>query len=296
MSNGIDGYLEQLRREMAGCDPATVQDAAADAEEYLRDGIDQILASQPQLEESDALERVMGEYGSPAEVAAAYKAIEKHLAPPFAPSDKPNGRSAAARFFGAFIDPRAYGALFYMFFSLATGIFYFTWVVSGVSISLSFLILIIGIPVLALFMLSIRGLSLVEGRIVEGLLGVRMPRRPPSSEKHLKLWTRFVRLFTDRRIWFTMVYMIVQLPLGIFYFTLFVTAIAFGLAGIASPVWQYGFGEPTVNIGNNSYFVPGWLMPVVVAVGVLWLLLTLHLAKLFGRLHGAFAKRMLVRF
>jgi hypothetical protein len=144
-------------------------------------------------------------------------------------------------------------------------------------------------------MLSIRGLSLVEGRIVEGLLGVRMPRRPHSSEKHLKIWQRFVHLIADRRIWFTMVYMIAQLPLGIFYFTLFVTMISFGLAGIASPVWQYGFDEPSVNIGDSSYYIPGWLMPFIVVVGMLWLLLTLHLAKFIGRLHAAFAKHMLVR-
>jgi uncharacterized membrane protein len=295
MGSAIEEYLEQLRRELSVSDPATVQDALADAEEYLRDGTEQLLVSQPELSESNALERVVAEYGSPAEVASAYKEIEKRLVPPFAPREESNGRSLAVRFFGAFIDPRAYASLFYMFFSLATGIFYFTWVVTGVSLSVGLMILIIGLPVLALFLLSVRGLSLVEGRIVEGLLGVRMPRRPPSSEKHLKIWARFVRLFTDQRLWFTMVYMIAQLPLGIFYFTLFVTMFAFGFAGIASPVWQYGFDEPTVNIGHSVYYIPGWLIPFVVLVGVLWLLLTLHLAKLIGRLHGAFAKHMLVR-
>ncbi len=295
MSNAIEEYLRQLRRELTGSDPATVQDALADAEEYLRNGTDQLLGDNPGLSESDALERVVGEYGSPPEVAGAYKDIEKRLAPPFAPRHQTDGRSAAARFFGVFVDPRAYASLFYMFFALATGIFYFTWVITGVSLSVSLMILVIGLPVLALFLLSVRGLSLVEGRIVEALLGVRMPRRSPSSEKHLKLWERFVRLFTDRRLWFTMVYMIAQLPLGVFYFTIFVTMITFGLAGISAPIWQYGFGQPTVNIGHTVFYIPGWLMPAVVLVGILWLLLTLHLAKIFGGFHGAFAKHMLVR-
>ncbi|MEJ2719958.1 MAG: sensor domain-containing protein [bacterium] len=295
MSNAIEEYLRELRAELEGSDPATIQDALADAEEYLRNGTDQLLANDPGVSESAALERAAEGYGSPAEVAAAYKNVEKRTAPPFAHREESNGRSAAARFFGVFVEPRAYASLFYMFFALATGIFYFTWVVTGVSLSFGFLILIIGLPFIALFLLSVRGLSLVEGRVVEALLGVRMPRRAPSSEKHLKIWNRVIRLFKDRRLWFTMVYMIVQLPLGIFYFTLFVTMIAFGLAGVAAPVWQYGFGEPTVNIGDSVYFVPGWLMPLVVVVGVLWLLLTLHLARIFGRFHGAFAKRMLVR-
>ena len=43
--------------------------------------------------------------------------------------------SLLGRFFGVAADPRTYGALFYMVLALATGIFYFTWVVTGVSLS-----------------------------------------------------------------------------------------------------------------------------------------------------------------
>ena len=39
-------------------------------------------------------------------------------------------------------------------------------------------VLIIGIPFVILFFGSVRVLSLVEGRIVEVMLGERMPRRP----------------------------------------------------------------------------------------------------------------------
>jgi hypothetical protein len=39
-------------------------------------------------------------------------------------------------------------------------------------------VLIIGIPFAILFLGSVRVLSLVEGRIVETMLGERMPRRP----------------------------------------------------------------------------------------------------------------------
>ena len=55
--------------------------------------------------------------------------------------------------------------------------FYFTWAVVGASLSVSLLILIIGVPLLVLFLGSIRALAFIEGRMVEVLLGVRMPRR-----------------------------------------------------------------------------------------------------------------------
>jgi uncharacterized membrane protein len=40
MINSIEEYLKELRKEMAGSDRATVQDALSDAEEYLRTALD----------------------------------------------------------------------------------------------------------------------------------------------------------------------------------------------------------------------------------------------------------------
>jgi hypothetical protein len=85
--------------------------------------------------------------------------------------------------FGVFADPRAYGALLYMLLSLVTGIFYFTWAVTGLSLTLGLAVLIIGIPFAILFFASVRGLALLEGRLVEVMLGERMPRRPAYADR-----------------------------------------------------------------------------------------------------------------
>ena len=86
--------------------------------------------------------------------------------------DTPTGAHAAGvrRFFGVFMDVRAYTALFYMLLTLATGIVYFTsFVVTGLALSAGFAILVIGIP---------RVIALGEGRVLEATTGERMPRRP----------------------------------------------------------------------------------------------------------------------
>jgi uncharacterized membrane protein len=279
MSKRISEYLDELKRSLSGADPAVVQDALADAEEYLRNGAAQCLSDVPGLGEDAALDRVIGEYGSPSEVAAAYREIERRTPPALAP---------------AAVDPRAYASLFYMLFALATGIFYFTWVTTGLSLSVGFIVLIIGLPFFALFLISVRGIALVEGRLVEALLGVRMPRRSKFSEK-LGFWRRLKALFTDRRSWFAMIYMVALLPLGIFYFTLFVTMLSLGLAGIAVPILQWGFGFPVFQSSHTVFYAPDWMAPLFVIVGMLWFLVTLHLAKGLGQLHGRFAKTMLVR-
>ena len=295
MANGIEKYLEQLKRELSGSDPATIQDALSDAEEYLRNGVDQLAGAQPDVGEAEAFEKAVEEFGAPADIAAEYMQIEKRVGLPLAPRKSTNERSMASRFFGVFVDPHAYGSLLYMLISMATGIFYFTWVVSGLSLAAGLIILIIGLPFFVLFLLSIRGIALVEGRIVEALLGVRMPRRPLFTNTQDGFWDRFKALVLDPRPWIAMVYMVLQLPLGILYFTVLVTMIAFGLAGIFVPVLQWGLDMPVMQFGTTEYFAPWWLIPPMVMVGGLWLLLTMHLAKLVGRLHGRFAKAMLVR-
>jgi hypothetical protein len=161
--------------------------------------------------------------------------------------------------------------------------------------SLGFLILIIGLPFAGLFLLSVRGIALVEGRIVEALLGIRMPRRPLFSRKNIGWWPQLKALVTEKRTWIAMIYMIMQLPLGIIYFTVFITLIAVSLYGVALPILQLGFDLPVSNVNGVTYYLVGWMLPMVVIAGILLATLTMHLSRYLGRLHGIMAKTLLVR-
>jgi HEPN domain-containing protein len=300
----IDDYLSQLKKELSGCDRATIQDALADAEEYLRTALNSVTSNDATTSEADALSQIIARYGTPEEVATAYREIEHRITPtmsqprypdeseePYKEKDK---RPFLKRFFGVFADPVAWGAFLYLLFSLLTGIFYFTWAVTGISLSAGLIILIIGLPFTGLFILSVRGIGLVEGRIVEALLGIRMPRRPQFHRKYGGLWSRFKNIILDKYTWLSIVYMVLQLPLGTIYFSAFITLIALSLSGIAMPILQLGFDIP-VNINGGSYYLADWMLPLVVVAGILLATLTMHLAKYVGRMHGALAKTLLVR-
>ncbi len=208
---------------------------------------------------------------------------------------EPARRGLAARFFGVVGDGRTYGALLYLLLSLATGVFYFTVVVTGISLVGGLLILIIGVPLALAFLATVRALSLAEGRIVESLLGVRMPRRS-RSEPHISgLMPRIRFWLKDRRTWTAMLYMVLQLPLGVAYFCVAVTGLAVGLWLIAIPFVQLITGHTYLNINNTEYLISGWVMPISVIVGALVFVLILHLIRLIGRAHGDYAKAMLVR-
>lgn len=299
----IEEYLSKLKKELAGCDRATIQDALSDAEEYLRTALEKEMED-TNLSEAEILARIIEKYGSPEETASAYREIENRLAPALV-TMKPQSEGSELvekehkgfikSFFGVFIDPLTWGSFFYLMISLATGIFYFTWVVTGLSLSGGLLILIVGLPFLGLFILSVRGIGLIEGRVVEALLGIRMPRRQPFSRRNLSWWERYKAIITDKQTWFTIVYMILMLPLGTIYFTVFITLIALSLSGLAVPVMQLGYDIPVVYINGIRYFLHGWVLPFTVIGGVLLGIATLHLVRFTGRLHGALAKAMLVR-
>ncbi|MFZ2236920.1 MAG: sensor domain-containing protein [Dokdonella sp.] len=310
-------YLEQLRDELRGADPAMIQDALCDAEEHLRAE----LAEHPELTEAQMLAQVVSSYGAPEEVADIYRAkdeiVQSALRPgnwmpvaspepgaatPIppetsrAPASEPKQPSALRKFFAVGADPRSYAALFYMLLSLATGIFYSVWIIVGLSLSAALSILIIGVPLIFLFLGSVRVLALVEGRLVEATLGVRMPRRTRYTDTSVSIWQRIGAMFTDPRTWLTMLYMLLMLPLGTAYFTIAVTALSVSLALIFAPLLQL-IGIPGITFsmaGGSSWDAPLWLSPLFVCFGIVLLFLALHLARGIGYLHGRFARSLLV--
>jgi uncharacterized membrane protein len=287
----IPEYLEQLRVALKGADPAMIQDALYDAEEYLRSE----LAEQAGKSESEVIASVASSYGAPEEVADIYRQTEVTVTRALRAPPPPPRRSSLGKFFGVAADPRTYGALFYMLLSLITGTFYFTWVVTGASVSLGTLILIIGLPLLVLFFGSIRVLSLVEGRIVEALLGQRMPRRPLYTDRDRPWLSRIGDMFTDRRTWSTMLYLLLMLPLGIVYFTLATVLLSTSLTMLASPLLYFWDDSLIWVDGVSVTITQGWAIPLVTLAGLVLLFVTLHVARGIGHMHGWLAKQLLVR-
>ncbi|KFN44845.1 sensor domain-containing protein [Arenimonas oryziterrae] len=287
----IPEYLDQLRQALAGADPALLQDALYDAEEYLRSE----LAAQPGVDEATLLASIATSYGAPDEVADIYRQTESTVVQALRPPPKREHRSLPGKFFGVLADPRAYTSLFYMLLSLATGTLYFTWAVTGISLSLGLAILIIGIPVAILFFASVRGISLVEGRLVEAMLGERMPRRPLYTDRDQSMMARIKTLFTDPRTWSSMIYMVMMQPLGVAYFTFATVAISLSAGVAAIPVIDLFNHHGTISIGDWYFRLPLWTLPLTIAAGVVMFVLTLHIARGIGRVHALLAKHLLVQ-
>jgi uncharacterized membrane protein len=299
----IDEYLKQLRSALDGEDTALIQDALYDAEEYLRAEV----AAHPDRSEADVLELISSTYGAPEEVAAAYRDTEAKVKAALKPPPPPAAtqRSGIRRFFGVFMDVRAYTSLFYMLLTLATGIVYFTFVVTGVALSAGFAILIIGIPFFLAYVGIARVIALGEGRLIEATTGERMPRRPVHPGPPASWLTRIANMLKDVRTWTTLLYLLIMLPLGILYFTITVTGLALGLRLALAPVFLLGgelgwfppeFSPGVINLDGASYGAPESIIGAMfcAGVGVLILALLLHAVRWLARSHARLAKALLV--
>jgi hypothetical protein len=103
-----------------------------------------------------------------------------------------------------------------------------------------------------------------------------------------------MEMLKDRTTWTAMFYMLLQLPLGIIYFTLAVAGLSMGLGLIFGPIAEVFDRPGGVDIGISPD-LPLLVLPLVLALGILVLTLVMHLAKAIGMMHGHLAKALLVR-
>jgi uncharacterized membrane protein len=294
--DSVRAYLTELRRALKGAPRGLISDALADCEEHLNMEI----AQNPDMDEAAVMASVVETYGTPEEIAEEYRDMEASISTPFPKQPEAETGSSSGGFFGVISDPKTYGALLYMLLSLVTGIFYFTWTVAGISITAGTSILIIGIPLALVFLMSFRVLSHVEGRIVESLLGVRMPRRlPVAAQPDEKIWPRIKEALSDVRTWTSVLYLLLMLPLGVVYFTLGIVGLALSLGISGVSVYSLLTNQSHIQISGAPelehlfHTAPGLIL--LAAVGILLFFLVLHLARIVGWLHGKIAEGLLVR-
>ncbi len=301
----INEYLQALRIALRDADPALIQDALYDAEQHLRAEV----AAKPALPESEVLAEIVKSYGAPDEVAAAYLETESRVQAAMTTKTDLHGAAESGiwrRFFGVYADVRTYTMLFYCLLALFTGAFYFSFVTIGLSLSIGLAILIIGVPFFLGFVGAARLLALVEGRLVEAMTGERMPRRPSTRPRDLSLMQRIGAMLKEFRTWTTLAYQLLMLPIGIVYFVIAVVGLSVGCGLIFATIFEglaaLGFMLPDdvgIHLGDDLAWLQTWIrhplgLMLLAIGGVVATTLTLHIVRALGRLHGAFAKRMLV--
>lgn len=193
-----------------------------------------------------------------------------------------------------FVERRTYLAFLYSLLGLPLGIFYFTLIVTGLSLGAGLLITLAGIPVLVLTLACCRGLAQLERTLAATLLDAPMPRVGGKAAEG-SLWRRLVSQVRSADTWREVGYLLIRFPTGTASFSIAVTVVTGGIYyGLVYPFLVAFVPGASTNFGSwevNSFQRALILVPP----GLVLLLLTPTILNTLGRVERGFATACLGR-
>jgi hypothetical protein len=189
-------------------------------------------------------------------------------------------------------NPPLLGSLAYLVMNLPIGIGSFVFVVVSMSLGVSTMIIWVGLAVLAVGLLVMRGLTSLERLRVHAMLGtyIATPYRPLPSKG------RWLARVKDPATWKDMAYLVLMLPVGIAEFTIMVTLWAVSLYLTFLPVyWAWVPSDWQMVLWDHSIVsVDSWWETLPFAgLGVVILAVTIIVTNALGTLHAVYARAML---
>jgi len=194
-------------------------------------------------------------------------------------------------FFGVVIDPQSYLNIIYLLLAFPLGIFYFVFLVTGLSVGFGMIITLLGIPILLLVLIGSRALCVFERKLTISMLNEDISPYSvlPTSEG---LWPRLKALLTNRSTWTGVFYLLLKFPVGIASFTIVVTLVSVSIGLIGAPAWAWA-SDPVTWFGWT--FDPLPYSPLFVLLGIVSMFISLHLMNITAIASGRLARLMLGR-
>jgi hypothetical protein len=189
-------------------------------------------------------------------------------------------------------NPPLLGSLAYLVMNLPMGIGSFVLVIVSMSVGLSTMIIWVGLAVLAVGLMIMRGLTGLERMRVHAMLGtyIASPYRPLPRKG------RWLSRVKDPATWKDMAYLVLMLPVGIAEFTTMVVMWSVSLYLTFLPLyWSWVPSDWQMVLWDHSVVsVDSWWETLPVAgLGVLILALTIIVTNALGTLHARYARAML---
>jgi hypothetical protein len=189
-------------------------------------------------------------------------------------------------------DPPLLGSLAYLVMNLPVGIASFVFVVTTVAVGVSTVVVWVGLGVLALAVLGMRGMTALERLRVHAMLGtyVASPYRPTGDR------SRWLARVKDPATWKDMVYLLLMLPLGIAEFTVTVVTWSVALYLTLLPLyWNWIPSDWQLVLWDHQVVnIDSWVATLPFAgLGLLVLALAVIVTKGLGTLHARYARAML---
>ena len=160
----------------------------------------------------------------------------------------------------------------YLVLTLPLGVAWFTIITTLVSTGISLAVVIAGIPILVFTVYALRWMAQAERWLVDRMLDEELEARYRTTSEE-GWWPALQARLADPQTWKDLVYLVVQLPLGIIWATLTVTLLAVPLALLGAPAYFYAI-PGGIDVGVWSVdTVGGAIGLMLLGLPVAWLAL-----------------------
>ena len=190
--------------------------------------------------------------------------------------------SPLGRFFGVVTHARTWLNLLYQVLAFPLGLFYFIFLVVGLSVGLGTVIVWIGIPVLLLVAGAWWLFGAFERLQARYLLCADVPDAPRSWESAEGIWGRFKAHFGNAATWKDLLYLLAKLAFGVVSFSLLVTWGAFVGWLLALPFFG-AWDVVVLSWGDGHTWTPSlWYGLLGIPAGILAFFVGLHVINGWG--------------
>lgn len=214
------------------------------------------------------------------------------------PKMKPPIKPKSNSFFGVMAKSQSYLNMLYLLLSFPFGLFYFVFLVTGLSLGFSLTIIWVGIPILLGVLIAWYGFAALERQLATILLKVKIPYATGELMKESKLWKRLKIHISESTTWKSLAFLFIKFPLGIVSFVVLVTAISITLSFIATPFLFFLSRVGVVSVLDNPpewlwFMSTAWFSIIVGLFGILFAFISIHIFNGIAYVSGQLAKAML---
>jgi len=206
-------------------------------------------------------------------------------------------------FLGIIAKPQSYVNIFYLLSAFPLGIAYFVFLVTGISLGASLVIIWVGVPILALVLAGSWAMCKFERFLAVRLLNEDIPdttkaRSTAIDDQKLSsverifvgTWRRLKSHLTNRLTWTGILYLFLKFPLGIGSFVMVVVLVSVTGALVGAPFYYWVDNGIDLGIWQVDAL---WEALVLTLAGIPLIFISLYLMKGAAFLSGRLAKVML---
>ena len=209
-----------------------------------------------------------------------------------------NPNQSILRFFRVMANGQSYLSMIYLLASFPLGVVYFVFLVSGLSLGISLVIIWVGIPILLIVGIVIWGFANFERSITIHMLKEDLPSLSIHTKDGTDIWARIKDHLSKPVAWKSILYLFLKFPLGIFTFVVLATLISLTLAFLTMPI-NYTFMDSSqagifLSLGNSIWTIDSLGEALLLAIiGLMMWPITMHVSNQLAWVHAKFARIML---